>query len=273
MAAIDLEAAGAQALAGLSLREDQPIAFWKHSSEATRKASAAVTRRLETYIRAGSLGGKTEWGAAMGCAYALRMSVLDGIKLPRIRKKRVTGVVLCLDYPQQKFSVQPAYLRLLGNWPHKIRWKQDGIVGSLTVKPIGATDDESTWSEVSFISQANLKAGTGARGVDWVHADEPPVERVWREFRKAAHAGEYIYLWITATPLYVSQYGWLRDEYEKQYEGREHHGRIELRLRSLYYDPATGERKSDNAALTTEDLQQLEWRYEKDNAARGPLGG
>lgn len=270
MEVLSLESRSRLAAQGLLERAREPLRFWRHSSEATRRATAHIGK-AEVYVRAGNKGGKTWWGAATGLAIAQRLPFLDGIPLPHIRAKRIVGVVLSLDHPQQRWSVQPAYLALLGDWPHKAQMR-DGILERLLVQPLGGNDDVSTWSEITFVSQKNLQSGTGARGIHWVHADEPPLQRIWNEFRKAAHAGQKIYKWITATPLVRQQFQWLREEYKREHEGQVYHGRVEFRLRSLYFGP-NGELKSDNAALTQDDLQNLYWDYENDDLREARWAG
>lgn len=116
-----------------------------------------------------------------------------------------------LDYKQQVLSVQPAYLRVLGRWPHKARW-QGEILSSLSIKPIGADDDESNWSVLHFLSQENKRSGIGVRA-DIVAFDEPPVMDILRELRKAGHAGRRSIRLIAETPTIRRQWQGLRDDY------------------------------------------------------------
>lgn len=151
---------------------------------------------------------------------------LDGEPLPRVEDP--SAAVLVLDYNQQKFSVQPAYLDAVGEWPHRATYKGDGILSTLRVKPIGGGDDPAGWPMATFISQENPRAGTGAR-VPIVHADEPPVEGIWREFRKSKRRGGRSIRLITATPLVRRQWLWLRDDY-RGCGGRPFRGRIEIHM-------------------------------------------
>jgi hypothetical protein len=191
--------------------EADPLSFWRHSSPQSERATLLLNDCDEVYARAGSKGGKTEWACAVVTRILQKQQKLDGIKLPYWRGP-VTGIVLCLDYTQQKHSVQQTLLRLLGKWPYRAHWKGDGILGSIKIKPVNGTDDESTWSTLTLISQENRQSGLGARA-DIVWADEPPIESIWRELRKAAHAGRRMVRIISATPTIRRQWAWLKDDY------------------------------------------------------------
>jgi hypothetical protein len=116
-----------------------------------------------------------------------------------------------LDYPQQILSVQPAYFRMLGQWPHHARYKGE-ILSSLAVKPVDGSDDQSTWSVIHFLSQENRRSGTGVRG-DVIAFDEPPRIEILRELRKASHAGRRSVMLIGETPTIRSQWAPLKADY------------------------------------------------------------
>ena len=50
---------------GLSLPSRNPLDYWRHSSDKTRRATRALAQKLEVFLRAGNKAGKTNWGAAV----------------------------------------------------------------------------------------------------------------------------------------------------------------------------------------------------------------
>lgn len=217
--------------------------------------------RGEIYLHSGNLFGKTTIGARAGIALAQCRVTLDGIELPAMPSPNV-GIVLSLDFKQQRLSVQPAYLAALGSWPHKAEWNGATLV-SLRVKPIGCkSDNHRDWSLILFLSQENRRAGVGARG-HWVHADEPPREDIWREVRKMGKPGAVFVAFITATALKRSQWYWLRDDYPLEYEGRWHNGY--LRLRGPTFNPDDPDDMSvGNSALSPFERRKLLQKYQSD---------
>lgn len=191
-------------------REMDPLAWWKHAAIQSREATRLLARFREVYVRAANLSGKTEWAASVVLAMLKKQRTLDGVTLPQWRGK-VDALCLVRDYRQLKLSVQQTLLRLLGKWPHKARYVGDALV-SLKVKPLGGSDDEREWSSLTILSQENRRAGLGARA-DIVWADEPPIEAIWREVRKAGHAGRRRVRIISATPTIRSQWAWMEKDY------------------------------------------------------------
>lgn len=208
-----------------TLRDRDPLSVWHHASEESRIATRMLSV-AEVFARWPNWSGKTTWGAAAVISMLQGRPTLDGEPLPIVRNP--AAAVLVLDYGQQKFSVQPAYLEALGEWPHRATYKGDGILSTLRVKPLCGGDDPAGWPMATFISQENPRAGTGAR-VPIVHADEPPVEGVWREFRKSKRYGGRSIRLITATPLVRRQWFWLREDYKGCY-GAVHRGRVEVHM-------------------------------------------
>lgn len=193
-----------------------PLSLWRHASPRHRLATENLGR-YELYIHSSNKWGKTYLGAAWGLSLARGRKELDGVLLPKMPTPN-EGSVLSLDYEQQKASVQKTYLKLLGNWPHKAEWVGE-ILKSLRVRWDGcSSDDPRDWSVVRFRSQENRRAGVGARE-NWCHADEPPRQETWREYRKAGQPGWPYPRFITATPLSRRQWEWLREDYPKDREG------------------------------------------------------
>lgn len=246
--------------AGLASLRENPQAHF-HCTSVEQRRFLAELRYGEIYLHSGNKFGKTTIGAQAGVAMAKCMTHLDGVELPALPSPNV-GIVLSLDYKQQRLSVQPAYLAALGNWPHKAEWQGATLI-SLRVKPIGCkSDDPRDWSLILFFSQENRRSGVGARG-HWVHADEPPREDIWREVRKMGEPGTLFVAFITATALHRSQWYWLRGDYPLEYEGRWHNGY--LRLRAPSFNPDDPDDMSvGNAALTPEDRRELLRKYATD---------
>lgn len=193
-------------------RRDDPLTYWKFAVPRLREAfSLFSTDGLDELLaRACNKGTKTETVAAFVVACLQKRQSLDGVPLPQWTGP-VEAAQLCLDYPQQLLSIQPAYLRVLGAWPYHARYHGE-ILSSLRVKPVNGSDDESTWSVVHFLSQKNTNTGTGVRG-DIIAFDEPPKMEILRELRKAAHANRRSVTIIGATPTLRKQWAPLKADY------------------------------------------------------------
>lgn len=194
-------------------RRDDPLEHWHFAVPRLRdvfRMFVGDDHIDEAHLRACNNGTKTETAAAYVLSCLQKRRELDGVELPQW-----TGPVsaLCgvLDYKQMLLSVQPAYLRLLGNCPHHARYTGE-VLSSIHVQPIGGGSDESQWSVIHFLSQENRRSGVGARA-DLVHFDEPPVIEILRELRKAAHANRPGIRIIGETPTLKRQWLPLREEY------------------------------------------------------------
>lgn len=232
----------------IAMLEGDPLRYFQCSSEVQRDFLRGLSTADEIYLHSGNGFGKTAIGAAAGVALARGLPELNGIEIPVLRTPN-TGLVLSLDYEQQKLSVQQHYLRMVGKWPHEARWEGE-VLKTLRVKPQNAkSDDPKDWSLIQFMSQKNLTAGTGARA-QWVHGDEPPLPAIWKEIRKAGLGLTIFPHFITATPLKRSQWWWLRADYPLEHSGRVHNGFLRLR----------GSTK-DNTALLPHDIARLERQW------------
>jgi len=181
-------------------RSKDPLSWWRFAVPRAREAFALLSSRNppdELHIRAANKTGKTESAAAYMLACLQKRQSLDGVPLPQWRGPIEAGQFV-LDYKQQLLSVQPAYFRLLGSWPHHARY-QGEILESLRVMPVGGSSDESKWSVLHFFSQERKRSGLGFR-LDLADFDEPPVMEVLRELRKASHAGRRCIILIQETP-------------------------------------------------------------------------
>ena len=199
-------------------REQDPLDYWQWGVERLKEAFALFAQRgpgkhgpiEELHLRACNKGGKTVSLAAYVISCLQKRLTLDGVPIPQWRG-RIEGAQLVRDYTQQVLSVQPAYLKVLGKWPHKLRFKGE-ILSSILVKPINGTEEEETWSVLHFLSQENRRSGLGVRA-DIVAFDEPPRIEILRELRKAAHAGRKLCIIIAETPTIRSHWADLKLDY------------------------------------------------------------
>lgn len=193
---------------GLGLKERDPLSFWHFAVPRLREAYGMFVGDdpiIELHPQSCNKGTKTETTAAFVLACAQKRTHLDGIELPRWRgRKGIECAQIVLDFPQQLLSVQPAYLRLLGAWPHHARYKGEAL-SSLHIKPIDGSDDETRWSVIRFLSEKNTATGIGVRG-DIIAFDEPPNIDMLRELRKAAHAGRKLVILVPYTPVKRSRW-------------------------------------------------------------------
>lgn len=198
----------------MAMRERDPLQFFHFGVPRLREAFglfAAPKPIDELHARACNKGGKTLTATAFGLACATKRKTLDGVPIPQWRG-RVECVQLVLDYKQQLLSVQPAYERLLGKWPHRVTKKAEAFQ-SITVMPLGGNPtNEEGWSVIHFLSQKNLTSGVGVRA-DVVLFDEPPVMSILRELRKAGHPGRRQATVIAETPTIRRQWSPLRLDY------------------------------------------------------------
>lgn len=228
--------------------DSDPLAYFEPSSDVQVQFLEGLSVADEIYLHSGQGFGKTQIGAVAGVCFARGKKSIAGIELPVLRTPN-TGLVLSLDYEQQKLSVQLHYLRMVGRWPHEAKWEGE-VLKSLRVRPENSrSDDPKDWSLIQFMSQKNLSAGIGARA-QWVHGDEPPVPSIWKEIRKAGLGLPIFPHFITATPLKRSQWWWLRADYPLEHAGRVHNGFLRLRGSTR-----------DNRALLQADLDRLKRQW------------
>jgi hypothetical protein len=231
---------------GLSVPQADPLKHFKFSSTAQRKLVEWVSRIVEVFWRSGNQGGKTFGGAALGVALARGLRSLGGVKLPHLDMPTV-GWVLTKTYKQQTESVQAAFLKLIGDWPHVIGYvnKKLDYIGIIYIRPEGwHSDDYSTWSRIYFHCEAQGKSLPGGR-IDWAMGDEPPEIGRWREVRARGKPNQPFLRFICATPLDRSEWAPLQEDF-KGCLGVARHGRIELKSAV-----------TDNAWLTKAHIDKL----------------
>ncbi len=244
-AALDLDHLG-QAYSSLCMvgaaAERDPLSYWRFAVPRLRTALSMLVgpdRIYELAAQGPNKGTKTETLTAYMLGCLEKRPQLDLCPLPQWRGP-VEGLCGVLDFKQQLLSVQPAYQRLLGGWPHRVR-RTGEAWAALTVCPMGPdgrpdeSGDESTWSKLHFLSQENREAGKGARA-DLVQVDEPGKMWFLQEIRKAGHAGRNSILLHGFTPTIRSQWAAIRDEYEPVIDGQR---RINPRSRITVINPYT----------------------------------
>jgi hypothetical protein len=196
------------------LRQDDPLSYWRFAVPRLKLGFALFAGSEpidELHCRGPNKTGKTLSKAAFVLACLQKRKSLNGIPLPQWRG-RVKGLQLVLDYPQQLLSVKPAYMELLGRWPHRIRNNGD-YLKSIHVMPQGGNpQDERDWSVLYFLTQKNRDTGRGARA-DIIDFDEPPDMFFLRELRKAGLAGRRSIRIIGETPEHMREWAELRQDY------------------------------------------------------------
>jgi hypothetical protein len=268
------------ARAGLNLPKQDPLRFRRMCSVAQRDFCEYVAQGIDTYLHGGNGVGKTEGAAHLFIAMCRGITRLDGrlmvrpgdppdalsetehwITLPGlINGNAWRHWVIVNSYDQAKDSSMRSYRKLIGNHPHEIGWleRDKGKVKLIRVKPDGwESDDDSTWSEITFISQEQMtdedvRMVQGAR-VNSVHGDEMPKEAVWREVRARKDANIPIYLGITATPEYRREWAWALKDYRACFR-RPLRGRVRLQVSV-----------EDNRALSREDIEKRREMYAGDD--------
>lgn len=272
--------AAVAAATGLALRRDDPLRFRRLSSLGQRRLFQHVAAAVEVYAHAGNAAGKTEAACHLALTFCRGIRRVDGRLMVRPGEEAdelstepcwidmPAGATpgnpwhhwcLVTSYDQAKLSSVRAFRRLLGRWPHKIGWvdKSRGTVKTIRVKPDGwESDDPTTWSEITFISQENMTDDDvayirGAR-VNSVQSDESPLEFVWREIRARADANLELYLWIGYTPEKKPEWEWLLDDFRACYESPAN-GRVRIQWSV-----------DENRALSEKDLAKRRARYAGD---------
>lgn len=207
-------------------RRRDPLAHYRpHPGQLRALKSLVLPGLRELHLRCPNWWGKTFGLAAIFLALAQRRRSLWGIPLPALRHPSAIWA-LSRNYLQQVESVQAAYIKALGEWPAEVVWLDRGKqqIAQINVKPgegpdfypCEATDAPETWSKIVFRSQHNMTEKADiALGVrlDAVHGDEPPLEWVWRELRKAGRENAPFLMAIGETPLKRSEWEWIRADF------------------------------------------------------------
>ena len=198
----------------LNRATQEPLKYWRWAVDRLKEAFALLVGPDaidELHGRGPNKGTKTNSLAHYVVACLQKRKELDGVPLPQWRG-RIEAVQMVLDYKRQLLSVQPAYEKALGSWPHKARY-QGAALSDLRIMPVGGNpNDMKDWSIVHFLSEDNPRAGVGIRA-DIVAFDEPPKMPILRELRKAAHAGRRSIRIIMETPEHLKEWAELRADY------------------------------------------------------------
>src|SRR5882672_2661807 len=262
--------------AGMELRREQPLKFWHHAVPQLAEATKLTNSKRRLIIRAPNGSGKTEWGTALIAACSMGLDTLDAKPIPRWRG-RVDALEFARDYKQQKLSTQQTWLRLLGSHPHHCRWIGDDILSSIRIRHADSTDDEATWSLVTFMSQENPQAGLGARADIW-RFDEPGKQSIVHEMRKAAHANRKGLELHTFTPIRRAEWYWYKDEFGDNPRGAITHGdgwaevRFNLEDNTILSDERKRELRADWAKQGKERARAAEFGDYADISGSMPWG-
>lgn len=244
--------------AALDKLKADPLEYWSPASTEQRQVIENLGRG-EILYGGGNKAGKTDI-AKVFVALARGKQHLGGIQLPTVPQPSA-WVVSSLDFTQQLLSVQPKFVRAVGDWPHKPRMEGE-VMRGLRIKYEGCrSDDPRDWSLVTFVSAKNLQAGVGFRGNGYL-CDEPPPLWLLNELRKMADAGSIVIGVIAATFLKRSQWQPLRADYPdpRRNEGK-WTGRF-LRLRAPAFDPNDLDNtEMGNRFLTRADKEDLLAKY------------
>ena len=250
--ALQLQAASARRLA-------DPLARYGFASQIHRSVVQFLREGVEVHHRAASKGGKTQNGAAWVGAFLQQRPDLAGERMP-VLGRRATGNILVRNYESQKDASQKALRDWIGDWPHRESMLDTGrdLVNTFWVKPIGhMSDDFTTWSRATFISQANstIDSVRGQRN-DFCWFDEPPFIEFLREVRKNAR-----YILTTETPLDEDEWHDIAKDFEGCI-GVPREGRVEL-VSTL----------EDNRFLPEDEKATLRARYRNDPHFRARMFG
>lgn len=244
---------------GLSEARQDPLRWFRFSSDAQRDVFRHLNKGDEVYLRAGNQAGKTTVAAYAAVALARGASEVDGEKL-KVLETPNTGAILGKSYKQMSESTVKAVLNALGEWPHKVEKGSQNTVVAIRVKPDRvSSDDPNKWSRILILPQDG-EAPVGMR-LDWAWADEPPKQDYWLELRARGRANRPFLRFITMTPLDRREWAWLQYEFAGCAKpGKD--GKVELRLTVF-----------DNKALGPAHLRQLELQYAKDPLLKARLYG
>lgn len=267
-------AAQAANLGRKMLRAD-PLGARVFASPQQRDTWRYVAQEHETLFRAGNGASKTDLGAALSIALLQQRPSIDGrtrdeaygekpvprweLPVPEIRLP-VTGWCLVQSYKAALSSVVDMLKKYLGDWPH--RWRKDGgYPTALEVMPWGGDPDApDTWSRLVFFVEGGDLPSSGR--VDFIWADEPPLEEYWSEMLQRARAGGVpFFAFITATPKDKRHWMYLRLRFQ-DCERRVNGGRVEVVSSML-----------DNQFLTARDRERRLERARGDKRALAILHG
>lgn len=231
-----------------------------------------VSRGIETYWRSSNQGGKTFGAALLFVALAMGRSNIgtDGDKpfhkpvaLPPVPQPS-TFVCLTKSYDAQVLGPQKAILELLGDWPHHVSWerKSDGIAKTIWILPAGAPASQrrnfTRWSRIVFRCEQSAKRSLPGGRIDGAWADEPPDMSAWRELRSRTIANQYLFLGISATPIWREDWDELEEDF-RECQNAPKDGRVELRSKL-----------TDNTALSKRHVKEqlAKWKNDPHKDAR-----
>lgn len=210
----------------------------------------------ETLFRTGNIGGKTTGGAGFFSAILRGQDEVDGRTFLDCRlglpKRRLLLPVVPM--PARALLLVPAYksegaveavLKVLGDWPHKVREvSAAGAVGVVYIKPNRSTDqDPKKWSRlIVFSDKGILPKGLRLSGI-W--SDEIVSHAAWSEARFRRIPGQPFFRGLTVTPREPRYWKWLKGDFPSKLDVPIN-GRVHLNMRA-----------DENQMLSPKDLEEL----------------
>lgn len=245
----------------LEERKADPLRFFRCSSDGQRKFLLSIGGPNIVHLRAGNQAGKTYIGAVAAVAMLRGVREVDGARMPLIQTPAV-GAVLVKSYKQGYESAIQAVRDVLGKHPHHLDYANPTTVRAIYVKPDSSRSDEwRDWSRLLVLTRDG-ESPAGMR-LDFVWADEPPDEAVWRELLARGRANRPFIRFITETPLDRLEWLWLKREFGPEcLRDGGHEGKYEIRM-NVY----------DNRALSHAHISALEKAYAKDPLREARLRG
>ena len=257
-------------LADFEFKNDKLKLLVVHSGEA------------EVYAHGANLSAKTTTGAYFAVALARGEEELGGVPIPQFQQPSA-GALILQTYKAGGLASLAKLREAIGAWPSFEAPTNRALdeVGIIYIKPkkSRATRYEK-WSRIYLFPHGGA-IPAGIR-LDWVWADEPPPERMWREMRWRWQADKQFVAYITATPLERvkadgSGWGWLMNEKEF---GSIPDGEIreaKLRIESSIYDNKALTRadllRAERAAASDEHGDARLWGHHVDTAGHSPFKG
>lgn len=251
-------------VAAHEIRESRrdPLARFVYRNPVQRTLVENV-HRAQIYLHAANMSGKTTVGCALDVALCRGLHKLGGVRLPRLELP-VHGALIVGSYKQSVGSSIAAIRQWVGEHPCEEAMVQASMdyVGIFYIRPDGwRSNDWKTWSRI-YVFTHDGELPEGLR-LDFVHADEIPPPAVLYACRFRGKAGKPFLLYITGTPIYEKEWGYLMTDKEFLHclnqvkDGK-------LRLQSSLFD---------NDALSEEDRERAQRAAASDPHGRARLWG
>lgn len=233
-----------------------PLTTWRFSSPTQRSFWQNMIAGHETLFRTGNIGGKTTGGGGFFTSVLEGQDSVDARTFLECRQgvapKRLSLPVVPM--PARVLLLVPAYksegaveavLKVLGEWPHKVREvSAAGAVGVVYIRPRRSHDtDVKKWSRlIVFSDKGTLPKGLRVSGI-W--SDEIVSHAAWSEARFRRIPGQPFFRGLTVTPREPRHWKWLRADFPAELDTPVN-GRVHLNMRA-----------DENQMLSPNDLEEL----------------